>query len=56
MKFKIRINVPGITKGEAKFIADSTEGLFDFYKEHNIEVTVYSKTSLLSKRFRRDEL
>jgi len=56
MKFKIRINVPGITKGEAKFIADSTEGLFDFYKEHNIEVTVYSKTSLLSKRFRRDDL
>jgi hypothetical protein len=53
---QLRINVPGITNGEAMFIADSTVSLFDFYERHGVEVTVYSQTSLLSERFQRAEL
>ena len=53
---QLRINVPGITKGEAGFIAKSTDALFDFYEQHGIKAVVYSKTSLLSERFERDIL
>lgn len=53
---QLRINVPGITKGEAILIAKSTNGLFDFYEQNGIKAIVYSKTSLLSERFERDIL
>jgi hypothetical protein len=53
---QLRINVPGITKGEAGFIAQSTDGLFDFYERHGIKAVVYSKSSLISERFERATL
>ena len=53
---ELRINVPGITQGEASFIAKATDRLFDFYERHGIEASVYSQSSLLSERFKRDNL
>lgn len=53
---ELRINVPGIRQGEAFFIAKSTDMLSDFYERHGVDVRVYSQSSLLSKRFKRDIL
>lgn len=51
--FSLRINIPGITKGEAKFISEATADLYDFYKESNKNVYIFSDISLVSKNFER---
>ena len=56
MGFSLRINIPGITKGEAKFIADATLDLYKYYKKYNKQTYIYSDISLVTKKFKRSSI
>lgn len=54
--FKVLLNEPSISEDEAIFIAKSTAKLYQFFKDHELDVKIISSTSMVDDTFPRTTL